>query len=281
MKIVTHDGPFHADEVTAVALLHVFKPFKSDPWVVRTRDLIAGLTADVVVDVSGRYDPDNWLLDHHQFKIDERMEYNEIPLSSAGMTLMNLYDKGFINKELRDELYNRFICGVDAIDNGIDLDGDFKCATLSSVISTYNDVEDVFSEKQQEYFMDAVNFVMRLIMSIWGQLNKRNTDRIIVKQCIMECAHQTWLELPSYVGGWQKVLSDEGKLTQFSRVIWPQKDGEGNKEWRVQVPPKKLGSFELSHPPLNGDHVDKDELVFVHSAKFIGATKSLNSAKML
>ena len=180
MKIVTHDGPFHADEVTAVALLHIFQPFHlhGEPCVVRTRNILTLVgedgpifiinddgDADVVVDVGGIYNPDQWKLDHHQFKKDERLEYEGIPLSSAGMTLLNLYDKGFIRVELKDALYNRIVCGIDAIDNGINLDGAFKCATLSSVISTYN-YHDPFHKEQDKCFMDAVHFMIKLINKI-------------------------------------------------------------------------------------------------------------------
>ena len=57
MKIVTHSGKFHADDVLAWSLLCQFHPEKDHLSLQRTRDesIIEG--ADIVFDVGGIYNP--------------------------------------------------------------------------------------------------------------------------------------------------------------------------------------------------------------------------------
>ena len=64
LSVATHSGPFHADDVLAVALLRVF--VDEEATVLRTRDLERIAQADVVVDVGGLYDPAARRFDHHQ-----------------------------------------------------------------------------------------------------------------------------------------------------------------------------------------------------------------------
>ncbi len=66
MKIGTHSGKFHADEVIACTMLtkHTQK-FKGGA-ITRTRDLGVLATMDIVVDVGGQYDPSTHRYDHHQ-----------------------------------------------------------------------------------------------------------------------------------------------------------------------------------------------------------------------
>ena len=52
--VATHDGPFHADDVMAFALIRTF--LDPEARVVRTRDPARIAAADIVADVGGTYD---------------------------------------------------------------------------------------------------------------------------------------------------------------------------------------------------------------------------------
>jgi len=54
MKAVTHDGPFHADDVFADAVL---RAALSEVQLTRSRDTAVIASADLVFDVGGIYDP--------------------------------------------------------------------------------------------------------------------------------------------------------------------------------------------------------------------------------
>jgi len=67
VKIATHSGFFHADEVFAIAVLKLyFQKQSKDIEVVRTRNLETIASCDIAVDVGGGYDPDKDTYDHHQ-----------------------------------------------------------------------------------------------------------------------------------------------------------------------------------------------------------------------
>src|ERR1700761_2514128 len=81
MRIATHDGSFHADEVFAVAALSRL----GDPLeVVRTRDPDALAAADLRVDVGFRDDPRAGDFDHHQRGF-EAVRANGVRYASFGL----------------------------------------------------------------------------------------------------------------------------------------------------------------------------------------------------
>ena len=63
MRVATHPGTFHADDVFAVAVLSLVH---DDLEIVRTRDDARVAAADVRVDLGGRSDPSTGDFDHHQ-----------------------------------------------------------------------------------------------------------------------------------------------------------------------------------------------------------------------
>ncbi|XP_069133181.1 MYG1 exonuclease-like [Argopecten irradians] len=65
MKIGTHNGSFHCDEVLACFLLRQLPQYK-DAQIKRTRDPAVLDTCDIVVDVGGVFDPEKNKFDHHQ-----------------------------------------------------------------------------------------------------------------------------------------------------------------------------------------------------------------------
>jgi uncharacterized UPF0160 family protein len=86
----THNGSFHADEVTAAGLLLVFNRIDRDR-IVRSRDLKTLEICEYVCDVGNIYDPSRKRFDHHQVGYTGE-------LSSAGMVLRYLFDEGVINE---------------------------------------------------------------------------------------------------------------------------------------------------------------------------------------
>lgn len=65
MKIGTHNGRFHADEVLACTLLKLL-PSYANAEIVRTRDESLLKCCDIVVDVGGIFDHKTHRYDHHQ-----------------------------------------------------------------------------------------------------------------------------------------------------------------------------------------------------------------------
>ena len=106
----THNGSFHADEVTACALLLLFDFIDKDK-VYRTRDPEIHNACEYVCDVGGVYDPSIKRFDHHQ-------KNYQGDLSSAGMVLKYLKDQNLIDHRFYDFLNDTLILGIDAHDIG-------------------------------------------------------------------------------------------------------------------------------------------------------------------
>ena len=88
----THDGTFHADEVTACALLILCGLIDRDR-IIRTREPALLNQCAYVCDVGGIYDASKKRFDHHQSEYDGE-------LSSAGMVWQYLRDERLIDEEL-------------------------------------------------------------------------------------------------------------------------------------------------------------------------------------
>ena len=108
-RCATHSGPFHADDVLAMALTRSF--LDADATVERTRDPERLAQADLVFDVGAVFDPATHRFDHHQAAY-------EGPLSSAGMVLSWLQDAGHLPTELARHLDDGLVTYVDDVDNG-------------------------------------------------------------------------------------------------------------------------------------------------------------------
>lgn len=150
--IGTHDGSFHADEVTACALLVIFDLADSQ-GIVRTRDPEVLDTCEYVCDVGGIYDPNKKIFDHHQ------ADYKG-PMSSAGMILKYLLDTGRLTEPEYRFLNNSLILGVDAHDNGTEVVTPGVC-TYSHMIANFAPItHDAEAPEEDAAFMKALQFVV-------------------------------------------------------------------------------------------------------------------------
>lgn len=164
----THDGTFHADEVTACAFLLLFDLIDVDQ-IHRSRNPELLAKCEYVCDVGGFYDPEKKLFDHHQ------IDYQG-PLSSAGMVLEDLFHTGFLEEWEFFFFRNNLVDGVDALDNGRDLSGPGVCS-FSHIISNFNPIEHDSSPGEQETaFQRALSFT-------FGHLNRMRDRAQYVHSC--------------------------------------------------------------------------------------------------
>ena len=133
IKIGTHNGAFHCDEVLACSMLKMLPQYK-DATIIRSRDPEILKGCDIVADVGGIFDPKTHRYDHHQKTFTDSMNsLNKgkwvTKLSSAGLIyahfgkdviaqIINSKDETLIQK-IYDKVYERFVEEIDAIDNGI------------------------------------------------------------------------------------------------------------------------------------------------------------------
>lgn len=147
----THDGNFHADEVTACALLLNADLIDFDK-IMRTRNQTLIENAEYILDVGGSYNPLTLRFDHHQIGYSG-------PLSSAGMVLRYLRDRGHLSAEQYHLLDDNLIVGVDDHDNGRSMSPRGIC-TFSHIISNFMPPDYAVDERETtNQFFCALTFV--------------------------------------------------------------------------------------------------------------------------
>lgn len=175
-SVGTHDGTFHADEVTACALLVLFDLVDVDK-IVRTRDQSLLDRCEYVCDVGGIYDPKRHLFDHHQ------VDYQG-PMSSAGMILLYLKESGVIQPKEYDYFNRTLILGVDAHDNGNEPQIRGVC-TYSHVISSFTAIpQDVSAEIMDAAFFEALEFARGYLGRIWKRYQYLQECRALVAEAM-------------------------------------------------------------------------------------------------
>lgn len=270
----THDGTFHADEVSACALLLLFDLIDRS-LVVRTRDQNQLTQCEFVCDVGGVYDSSRKLFDHHQ------LDYAG-DLSSAGMVLIYLNESGKISDEEFHFFKNALIDGVDAHDNGDDpqIPG---VETYSDVISNFTPIFHDSSPKEQNHaFEQALDFALGHLTRLHKRFHYILSCQDVVKEA-MENATDfllfdqsiPWMDSFFELGG-------ESHSAQF--IIMPT-----GVHWKLRgIPPSLKDRMKVRRPlPKRWSGLLKKELrsltgipgaIFCHKGGFISIWETKEDA---
>lgn len=274
MIIATHNGPFHADDVFAIAILKLIYP---DAEVIRTRDETLLTQADMRVDVGVKYDPSTNDFDHHQ---GAPLRENGIPYASAGLVWKH-YGEQLIDKELLDRIDKRLFQGMDATDNGVAfplLNDSIEPYTMSSMVDAFN---PQWNENQaQDHFSQAVELAQRIIKREIIRVQSHQAADNIVREALQKYEDEEYFVLEQYVP-WKKIAIDESdKLF----CVHPGTDGN----WNAVAVTVKSGSFEnrLDFPKAWAGFRDEElakasgvqDAVFSHYNRFICVAKSREGA---
>ncbi|XP_026791410.2 mitochondrial import inner membrane translocase subunit Tim17-A isoform X2 [Pangasianodon hypophthalmus] len=271
VKIGTHNGTFHCDEVLACYLLRQVPEYK-DAEIIRTRDPVELAGCDIVVDVGGVYDHKQHRYDHHQRSFEETFNSlcPEKPwvtrLSSAGLVylhfghriLSHLTHLAQGNSQLEvlyDKMYENFVEEVDAVDNGISqYDGEARytvSSTLSARVSHLNPWWNSDCQDTEEGFNKAIALVgVEFLDRLHYYQNAWLPARRVVEAAI-RTRHQVDAsgEIVLLVQGgcpWKEhlfSLEKELKLDiSIKFVLYPDQNGQ----WRIQCVPAGLNTFHNS-----------------------------------
>jgi len=249
--LTTHNGSFHADEVTAIALLKIFT--NDNFKITRTRDNKTISGSDITVDVGGAYNPENNQFDHHQ------IDYKGT-LSSAGM----IFEYLEIDTNKYSSLTN-LIKEVDEQDTGVKRHEPLHYCNL---ISGFNS-ENIYSEKQNTAFLDAIDFAIRIINNLIRADEKTYENKIAAEAIEIEKERNIKIA---------KVPKDSSFLpaTLFiEKADLVISFDNGQSCWTVATVPMKRGEFgsKLSLEPTR-----LSSEVFTHKGGFIGKYKETDGS---
>lgn len=275
LVVATHSGPFHADDVMAVALIRQF--VDPDARIVRTRDKAVIEEADLVVDVGGVFDPDRGRFDHHQASY-------EGPLSAAGMVLVWLRDTDRMDEVGYRALREGVMTYLDDVDNGR-RPPDPEVLCFPRIVEALGQgAQD--GEAFDKAFDTAVAFAHAFLTGwVAGRQALARAQAVVLDAMRdAEDRQSNILSLDTYLKWKEPYFAHGGEdhLTEY--VLFP--GTEGN--WRVVAIPPRLGDFGQKRSlPESWAGLTDDELekktgvvgsVFCHKNRFIAVFETREGA---
>jgi len=315
VKIGTHNGTFHCDEVLACFMLRLLPEFR-ESTIVRTRDPKLLAECDIVVDVGGEFNAEKKLFDHHQRSFNESMnslnsDYKwTTKLSSAGLIYYH-YGREVVKSLLGvhaenentvsmvyEKMYENFMEEVDAIDNGVNqFDGEKRykiSSTMSNRVGHLNPPWNAVNPDEWKGFQKALMLVgkeftdkIEYYISVWLPARKIVEDAF-AKRGEVDSSMQI-LELEQSCP-WKEHLFEiekEKAVADNEKIIYVlYADNAGN--CRIQCVPASSDTFEnrksikkewqgIRDKELS-DLSGIDGCIFVHASGFIGGNKTKSGA---
>jgi uncharacterized UPF0160 family protein len=280
MRVATHPGNFHADDVFAVAALRLAHGDDAVS-VVRTRDDAVHAQADVRVDVGGRDDAATGDFDHHQ-KGGAGERANGVRYASFGLVWRHVGVDVAGSAEAAASVDERLVQGVDANDNGQTimeaLVADVRPMTVSGVIAALNPSwdEELTAADEDARFLEAVALAQGILAREVAGAAAFQRARELVRTAIGRAEDPRIVELDRNMP-WRETVVAGAPDARF--VIYPKSDG-----WGLQAVPVAAGSFDnrLDLPAewagLTGAELAAatgvDDAIFAHAARFYASAGS-------
>lgn len=307
ITIWTHSGVFHADDVFAVAMINIMAA--SQGYVTKvSRSRQPVKHAMFVLDVGGKYEPDNDWFDHHQ-KDGVPIRDNGIKYATAGMVWLKygLHIVDIIahkHPQLDITLQQKciivtdhvspFIETLDAVDNGqTSLVGATRSHTLSDIIRSFYPIGESTQEQDDEAFARAVTFAeQHLTWVIESAINKVLFSDTVLAAIDATIANSSPVMVLDKAGPFlTEILNNFEKCKDIKVVVYPGKT-DGVDTWFIRTMPGSLTDAMKGkcNAPEAWRGVSKELLpeltgvataTFVHATGFLGATITKEDALQL
>jgi uncharacterized UPF0160 family protein len=286
MRIATHDGSFHADEVFAIATLQLLaaedRGGAGPLEVTRTRDRDLIAAADLRVDVGFRDDPATGDFDHHQRSFD-RARPNGVRYASFGLIWREFGARACGGDDhVAQAVDATLVQSVDAADSGQRLAelvvDDVHPMTVGGVIGGLNGRwdESLTLEEERERFEQALELARGVLSREIASVASARRAVRIVEEAIAAAGDPRLVEL-AVSAPWKRALVPTAPEALF--VIYPKRQGFG-----LEGVPTELGTFELRRElPAEWAGLEAEELVavtgvedavFCHVKRFLVVARS-------
>jgi uncharacterized UPF0160 family protein len=299
----THNGPIHADDVVAAAILRLIYPgieFK------RTRDAAVLADLDVIFDVGGVYDPAIGRYDHHQdtgLRRGQRDGEEGAHLASAGLIWRNFgpeaiaasgIDLGGTSLARVHQVVDQdFMSKIDSLDTGAGNPG--TGFTISHLVGAIN--PNWNEDPQESDFMSAFEAAVGMLVPVIKLMIKNAAAQAAAEEIVAEAVQamprdERILVLDRFAPWQSGVARAEGVLDQpLLYVVFP---APGGKQWNVQCVPgeeafsKRKALPEAWAPDGKGFRgadlaavTGVSDAVFCHGGRFIAGADSKEGAYAL
>lgn len=281
IKIVTHNGRFHADDVCAVATLDLMH--QGNIEVFRTRDQSVMDSGDIVLDVGGKNDGTR-VFDHHQPE-GGGVRPSGIPYAAFGL-IWNAFGKKLCANEAIWAKFDRaFVQPIDATDNGVQYVepkyADVRPFSFDALIYAFNPTWKEDPETRDSKFLEAVSMMKGIIARELEFLHHEDEAKSLVLKNYNDTVDKRIVVLDANYP-FQDVLSDLPEPV-FAIYKSPQleswhvggvwKKGEVQ-QIRQQLPEAWAGKMEKELQDISGI----PEALFCHRKRFMGTAKTKEGA---
>jgi uncharacterized UPF0160 family protein len=253
IKLVTHSGVFHADDVFATAVLAIlFEKQNKEFEVIRSREQQDIEAGDIVYDNGREYDFDKKIFDHHQEGGAGERD-NGVPYAGFGL-IWKHYGKEliveFFENKLDEKQINQIhqlmdesvVQPIDASDTGYE---DYKSTKKDLRTYTFDSFVNAFRPTNEEGYESAQNLFMQVV-DIAKQILKRELISKESKIKGFEKAEEAYqnaedkriIILNERVSWKEIMVSNPEPLF----VIYPEIDTD---RYKIQAVPKEMSGYEL------------------------------------
>jgi uncharacterized UPF0160 family protein len=287
LKVATHSGTFHADDVFAYAILKTAAAGQVE--LIRTRDDAALTHADVVFDVGGLYDPAIRRYDHHMR--ERPLRSDQTPYSSAGLIWRDFGGDAIramlpeISTETIATVWRRMdeglIRDVDLMDNGATtpMPGHF-----STLVEAWNPTFIEASQDETQAFLAAAELVSAVIARACARAYADAQAVEMIAAAARAAEHPGILVLDRRIP-WEAAVF-ELNLSEVLYVVRP-----AGRDWTCNAVPPEQGSFAQKRPlPEAWAGLRDAELAaisgvadatFCHPSRFVCGARSRDGALAL
>lgn len=281
IKVVVHNGVFHADDVLCVALLKVI--YKNPVKVYRTRKFDPkeyNFILDVgMEDHIGR---DYIAFDHHQR--NSKYYNNGVKYAACGKLAELLFTANYSKdyEKVLDKLREVLLYPVEAQDNGQNIPG--LCSNKLAWVGDMNPDWESGSNGDKE-FEDSVNIAEKILESILDRINAKLKAEVVVEGLLKENGNNKILILDKFIPWNESVINhNSGRNNKILYVVYPGKA----QNWYIQAVPMQINRFgNIKDLPAEWAGKRDGELsrisgipgaVFCHTAKFIAGWETKEEA---
>lgn len=279
MRLVTHSGTFHADDVMAYAVLSRLFPQAS---LVRTRDaavLDALRRDDIAFDVGASYSHEARRYDHHMSDGPKREDGS--PYSSVGLVWKH-YGHAFLaavlgggDGLLAEGVWNAvdrsLVREIDLLDNGV---GTMTGTDFPALVDDFNPAWDAAGAAPDAAFVDAARLAAGIMERRVAAAAAAERAFDIAMKAAREAEDPRIVVLPCSMP-WERAIF-RGGFAEALYVVYPRPDGAS---WFCSAVPPEPGSFAQRKPlPLEWAGLRDGDLekatgttgaIFCHPARFV------------
>jgi len=268
IRVVTHSGKYHADDVFAVATLDILMD-PEEIIIIRTRNPKLIEEADYVVDVGQVYDPENKRFDHHQEE-GAGVRENGIPYASFGLVWKEYGEKLSGSKDVAELIDKKLVQAIDGPDNGV----------------------EVWKESISGVAPYTIYNVMAAFRSTWKEEDIKNDDVFVGMVALAKKILKREIEIASIhieaVSVVRNVVESDSVLIEYEKPVYAVLYRPDADEWQVLAVNKEKHSFEMRKPlpkewrgktDQELQEISKvDDALFCHRSGFMAMAKSKEGA---